>query len=1123
MKHLFTLALMGLASLCASPVQAQAPTTWTRTVSTATGSFVNKQNSTTSAYKYKWSSTETAPQLTLETANNDMWVDANGTYHLYKTTFSLSVPDGYAITGYSFNYTGFEGSSTSTTRATVTITPEKGGAAVTCSASDAAATVSVTGLEENTTRFSVSSTAAKANAVPTNFVVSIKKTASAIERLHTTTTANGRFAANTVWYTVAVGQGQGTSTFPLVYTADNQPFSLARSFTNAVPEALWCLVGDNTAGYRLHNRAAAADRLLVSPREMSGTTGGTAYPVVLPLDGLNTTTYESLWKLETSSDFPGMAAFYLCQNGTNYGVNNRDNKLAFWTGGKDRGSAVVFTPAAVDFEVGTTYGEFKNAANTPAETSLWNSTLTAPAALRLSTMNTSFQPSADGKSFLLTDAISGTYTLSTPTMGYVIDGYSFDYPSTLTAITTADGKVTQQSGHFEVSSVGKASTTFTVAGNGQVKNFRVFVRQADEVDNAHTVIVFDNATSKVPYRIPALTQTRDGRLLADCDYRISKTDIGYNNRNGLYRIDNVMKVSTDNGHTWSDTVVMASGDEHASQVWRTGFGDPSIVADRTSDNVLMQCVSGKVGYFSSTRNNPQRCAFFRSTDGGRTWDQGTDQTEQIYGLYDGTLPGNAQVAGIFLTSGKIMQSRSIKVGDFYRIYIAHPLRTTTVNKFATYVIYSDDFGRNWKVLGGAGVIPSDAADESKVEELPDGTVLLSCRNQGGGRQFNIFTYSDPITAAGTWDKSTMPANMTGGQVNACNGEVLVLPARRKADGKQLFVALQTVPLSNMREKVGFFYKELAAYSDYNSGEKMAANWVKGLQVTKNSSCYSTMILMQNDSIGLLFEDVAYNDGYNIIFKSFSLDSITGGKYTLDATSPRDAYLNDALQQRLAGIKTGKAVGMYKSDAALRPLLDAFNTQKTEANMWAVMAAVPTLERVTIEPGRQYMVYNKVNPTHFLSANAAQGSLYSVENDSAQVFTFEKDSNGNYLLHHVNTGLYAGKTSYSTRPVPAVKASEAIAFSVESNSEGWSLLTCTQPTSASYATLNNSTSDKVRPFNKQDQASFWCIYPSPRTITAITTPNISKDEQNRIYDLQGRRVQHPTHGLYILNGKKVAVN
>lgn len=1122
MKQLFTLALMGLVSLFASPIHAQAQTTWMRTVSTATGSFVNKQGNAASAYKYKWSSTETAPQLTLQTQNNDMWVDGDGTYHLFVRTFSLSVPDGYAITGYAFNFKGFEGASTNTNRATVTVTPEKGGAAVTCSADQASATISVTGLEENITKFSVSSTAAKANAVPTNFIVTIKKTASALEQLQPTTTVDGRFAPNTVWYKVAIGQGQSTSTFPLIYTGSNEPFSLMRSFTNATPNALWCLVGDNTAGYRLHNRAAAADRLLVSPREMSGTTGGTAYPVVLPLDGLNTTTYESLWKLETSSDLPGMAAFYLCQNGTNYGVNNRDNKLAFWTGGKDRGSAVVFTPAAVDFEVGSQYGEFKNAANTLAETSLWNSTLTAPAALVLSTMNTSFQPAADGKSFLLTDAISGTYTLSTPTKGYIIEGYSFDYPSTLTSITTADGTISNPNGHFEVSNVGKDLTTFTVAGNGQVKNFRVFVRQADEVDNAHTVTVFDNATSKVPYRIPALTQTRDGRLLADCDYRISKTDVGYNNQNGLYQIDNVMKVSTDNGRTWSDTVVVARGNEHASEVWRTAFGDPSIVADRTSDNVLMQCVCGKVGYFSSTRSNPQRSAFFRSADGGRTWDQGTDMTEQIYGLYDGKLPGNAQVAGIFLTSGKIMQSRYIKVGDFYRLYIAHPLRTTTVNKFATYVIYSDDFGRNWKVLGGAGVIPSDAADESKVEELPDGTVLLSCRNQGGGRQFNIFTYSDPVKAKGAWGKSTMPSNMTGSQVNACNGEVLVLPARRKADGKQLYVALQTVPLSSTREKVGFFYKELAAYSDYNSGEKMAANWVKGLQITKNTSCYSTMILMQNDSIGVFFEDVAYNQGYNIIFKSFSLDSITGGKYTLDATSPRDAYLNDALQQRLAGVKTGKAVGMYKSVAALQPLIEAFNAQKTEANMWAVMAAVPSLERVQIEAGKQYMIYNKAYPTHFLSADATAATLNTVDNDSTQVFTFESDGKGNYLIHHVNTGLYIGKTSYSTRPVPAVKADESVAYGVGSDTEGWSFLSCTKPASTSYSVLNSSPAGKVRPYNDKDKGSYWCIYPSPKIITGIGTLKAATNEQNRAYDLQGRRVQHPTKGLYILNGKKVMV-
>ena len=58
--------------------------------------------------------------------------------------------------------------------------------------------------------------------------------------------------------------------------------------------------------------------------------------------------------------------------------------------------------------------------------------------------------------------------------------------------------------------------------------------------------------------------------------------------------------------------------------------------------------------------------------------------------------------------------------------------------------------------------------------------------------------------------------MTGKQVNACNGGILIVPAKRLADGKKLFVALQSVPLSARRDSVGFFYKELASYADYST-------------------------------------------------------------------------------------------------------------------------------------------------------------------------------------------------------------------------------------------------------------------------------------------------------------------
>ena len=102
------------------------------------------------------------------------------------------------------------------------------------------------------------------------------------------------------------------------------------------------------------------------------------------------------------------------------------------------------------------------------------------------------------------------------------------------------------------------------------------------------VVVFDNAHSEVPYRIPALAYTRDGRLIAVCDYRISKSDIGINNRNGLWQINEVMRMSTDNGRTWGAVKTVAEGNELADD-WHAAFGDPCIVAGRHVVGVRTVC------------------------------------------------------------------------------------------------------------------------------------------------------------------------------------------------------------------------------------------------------------------------------------------------------------------------------------------------------------------------------------------------------------------------------------------------------------------------------------------------------------------------------------------------------
>ncbi len=410
---------------------------------------------------------------------------------------------------------------------------------------------------------------------------------------------------------------------------------------------------------------------------------------------------------------------------------------------------------------------------------------------------------------------------------------------------------------------------------------RAYIRQLQVMlpnDFPYTTVVFDNAHSPVPFRIPALTATRDGRLLAACDYRINRADVGWNHRNGLWEVDVVMKQSRDRGLTWGDSACVARGDEHAADTVHTAFGDASLVADRTSDEVLLHCVAGKVSYQRATRRNPQHAVFFHSFDGGRTWNQGTDLTEPIYTLYDGKLPNGGNADGIFLTSGKIAQSRYVKKGKYYRLYIAHPVRQENVSRCGTFVIYSDDFGRTWQVLGSPSKAPSIAQDEAKVDELPDGRVLLSCRDMEGGRRYNVFTYSNARKAKGSWGTEVMPYNMTSKEVSACNGDLLIVPATRRVDGKSVHVALQSVPLSARRDSLGFFFKELASVNDYATAEQLGRGWRKGLCLTSESSCYSTMVLMDNRCLGILYEVRGKNDGYDIAFSSLPLWRITNGQY-----------------------------------------------------------------------------------------------------------------------------------------------------------------------------------------------------------------------------------------------------
>ena len=397
--------------------------------------------------------------------------------------------------------------------------------------------------------------------------------------------------------------------------------------------------------------------------------------------------------------------------------------------------------------------------------------------------------------------------------------------------------------------------------------FLSFLASAQEGVINKTVLFQSNQTDSIPYRIPAVAELWNGALFALTDYRHCKNDIGFG------RVD--IHGRRLKGRKWGKEFVLIEGTGVEGTV-DCGYGDPAIVADRNSKEILVALVCGNTVYWKSTTNrqNPNRISTMRSLDGGRTWDL-QEVTEQIYALFD-TAPHGC-VQSCFIASGQIFQSRIVKVGSHYRLYAA-----LTARPNGNRVIYSDDFGRTWKVLGTLDQLPVPYGDEAKCEELPDGRVVISSR-AWGGRYFNIYSYSDVASGAGAWGEPAPSGRRVNGCAsleNACNGGLLIIPAVRTIDKKNVYLALQSVPFGAKRANVGIYAKELPEDIESVTPEIFAAGWDMKYQISHTWSAYSTMLQKRDGNIAFYYEE-SHNGSdnvYDMIYCELSLEVITAGNY-----------------------------------------------------------------------------------------------------------------------------------------------------------------------------------------------------------------------------------------------------
>lgn len=336
------------------------------------------------------------------------------------------------------------------------------------------------------------------------------------------------------------------------------------------------------------------------------------------------------------------------------------------------------------------------------------------------------------------------------------------------------------------------------------------------------------------YRIPAIVRALDGTLITATDKR------WYNQGDLPSKIDVVIKRSTDNGKTWGESIYVTPGLSDSN-----GYGDASLVVDRTTGNILCM-FTGIQGFWSSTAEKPQHNFVSISKDNGKTWSEMKDITHMLYGI-NCSNPERKQWLGMFLTSGGALQLRS------GRIIVVGVVRRNGYG-VSNFAVYTDDGGETWDVGVNAACT---SGDESKVIELNNGSVLMSIRHKP--HRFFSISHDKGLTWSNWWDKTDLVDP-------ACNGEIKYYTS--SLDGFEKDRIIHSILYSaNGR-------KNLSILVSYDNGE----TWPVKKVLWPNGAAYSSLAFLDDGTILCYYErDRSDGNGIDMVVSQFSLEWVTDGK------------------------------------------------------------------------------------------------------------------------------------------------------------------------------------------------------------------------------------------------------
>ena len=332
------------------------------------------------------------------------------------------------------------------------------------------------------------------------------------------------------------------------------------------------------------------------------------------------------------------------------------------------------------------------------------------------------------------------------------------------------------------------------------------------------------------YRIPSAIVTKTGTLLAFAEGR--RTGAG-----DAGDIDLVLRRSRDGGRSWSPLQVV--GDNGPDT-----FGNPcAVVDDRTSTVWLLTTqnrgTDREKDIIAGTSAGGRTVWAMNSTDDGVTWSAPAEITASVKAA-DWTWYATGPGVGIQLAGGRLV------------IPANHAEAKTGVHR--SHLFFSDDGGRTWTL----GASADAGTNESQVVELADGRLLLNMRNHPPkAENFRMIARSGDrgrTLSAAVPDRALIEP--------PAQASLLRLTTMKDGGRNRLLFAN---PASATRERLTI-----------RLSDDEGVSWPIARTIHEGPAAYSSLVVLPDRSIGVLFERGERSPYERMTFARFTLEWLTKG-------------------------------------------------------------------------------------------------------------------------------------------------------------------------------------------------------------------------------------------------------